>query len=299
MKAIVLTYDKYIKFAEHMIHTYEKLWPSHPFIFRVPYGNYPKLFPKFRNRVEFLQMDCALTNYPNETDTETETDTGTKPVNPIRETVLTLLRDLPDEEWIFWCMDDKYIIRIWEEEANDIYDFVIKNNEPNLLVVNFMRRRSDGYFKTNKHIREGIKILTPNGQILRETSLETSLPDLWSHQFIRVKGLRRIFESFPDRPFKAKEMDSFKHFKEAGERQLIVENNLVVVGESTSRGEITENCAASFRRWRMKLPKDMIVSKKYMVYGTLPYRWIGFQFTLPPFLNRCLTDVTRWYWRNI
>ncbi len=37
MKAIVLTFDKYMIFTDHMILTYQKLWPNNPFIFKIPY----------------------------------------------------------------------------------------------------------------------------------------------------------------------------------------------------------------------------------------------------------------------
>ncbi|MEG3437052.1 hypothetical protein V0288_07970 [Pannus brasiliensis CCIBt3594] len=295
MKAIVLTYDKYMKFAEHTIYTYQKFWPSHPFTFRVPYGENPLDRSRFGDRVELVQMDCARALSP------AEIEKSPKLFNPIKETVLTLLKDLPDEEWIFWCMDDRYIMRIQEDKVNDIHDFVIDHAGPDVLVVNYARNRAGGYFKSDKYIKEGVEILTPKGQILRETvySDGTYLPDTWSHQFIRVKGIRRIFESFPDRPFVAKTMDSFDLPKLPGEKQLMVENNLVVFGESTSRGEITENCVASFKRWKMELPSNMTISSKYHVIGELPYQWMGVTFTLPRGVKRRLTDVTRWYWRNI
>jgi len=280
MKAIVLTCDKYIKFADHMIYTYQKLWSSNPFTFRVPYGDYPENLAKYGDKVELIPMDCSK----------------------IKDTVLNLLKDLPDEEWIYWCMDDRYLIRIQEEAANDIYNFVINNADSDLIAVLFVRNRKGGYFKSDKFIQEGVKILTPKKQVvLRETvfSQADTLPDVWSHQFMKVKALRRIFESFPDRPFVAKEMDSFKHTKLVGERQLIVENNIAVYGESTSRGEITENCAASFKRWGMELPTNMNISKTYQVIGEIPYQWLGLKITPPPRVKQFLTDVTRWYWRNV
>ncbi len=296
MKAIVLTCDKYIKFADHMIYTYQKLWPSNPFTFRVPYDNYPENLAKYGDKVELIPMDSAKVIHP------IETEKGTKQVSLIRDTVLNLLKDLPDEEWIYWCMDDRYLIRIQEEAANDIYNFVINNTESDLLTVLCLRHLKGGYFKSDKFIQEGVKILTPKKQVvLRETvfSQADTLPDLWSHQFIKVKALRRVFESFPDRPFVAKEMDSFRITKLVGERQLIVDKNIAVYGESTSRGEITENCAASFKRWGMELPTNMNISKKYHVVGELPYQWLGLKITPPPRVKRFLTDVTRWYWRNV
>ena len=74
MKAIVLTCDKYIKFADHMIYTYQKWWPSNPFTFRVPYGDYPENLAKYGDKVQLIPMDCSQ----------------------IRDTVLNLLKDLPD-----------------------------------------------------------------------------------------------------------------------------------------------------------------------------------------------------------
>ena len=39
MKAIVLTCDRYRAITEHMVLQYERLWPDHPFVFRIPYQN--------------------------------------------------------------------------------------------------------------------------------------------------------------------------------------------------------------------------------------------------------------------
>src|SRR5437016_2587497 len=52
MKAIVLTCDRYRAVTEHMILQYEKLWPDHPFVFRVPYQ---KLQGAPGNRAEYVQ----------------------------------------------------------------------------------------------------------------------------------------------------------------------------------------------------------------------------------------------------
>ncbi len=94
-------------------------------------------------------------------------------------------------------------------------------------------------------------------------------------------------------------MDSFRITKLVGERQLIVDKNIAVYGESTSRGEITENCAASFKPWGMELPTNMNISKKYHIIGELPYQLLGLKITPPARVKRFLTDVTRWYWRNV
>ena len=87
IKAIVLTYDKYHSFAEHMVFCYEKLWPKHPYIFQVPYQQIPPTLPT--SKVQYHR--CPL---------------------DIKGTVLTLLDGLDDEEMIYWCIDDKYPIKL-------------------------------------------------------------------------------------------------------------------------------------------------------------------------------------------
>jgi len=86
LKAIVLSCDRYRAITEHMILQYERLWPDHPFVFRIPYQ---------RAR----GLDTKRTTYR-----QTPED--------IKGTVLHLVADLDDEEWIYWCVDDKYPIQL-------------------------------------------------------------------------------------------------------------------------------------------------------------------------------------------
>ena len=66
MKAIIVSYDKYLRFANHTISRYQKQWPSNPFIFRVPYGEAKNLldFTKYGNKVKLVQTDGAKVTYP-------------------------------------------------------------------------------------------------------------------------------------------------------------------------------------------------------------------------------------------
>src|SRR5438128_8210158 len=86
IKALVLTWDPNRPIARHMILQYEKLWPSHPFVFHIPYQRDP-------------DRDDERTRYIE------------SPTN-IKLTVMRLLRDLDDEEWVYWCMDDRYPVRL-------------------------------------------------------------------------------------------------------------------------------------------------------------------------------------------
>lgn len=270
MKAVVLTCDKYIKLAEHTILTYEKLWKNNPFTFRVPYNsNYPNfLKEKYGEKIELVKTE-----------------------SPIKQTVLTLLADLDDEEWIYWCMDDRYLVRIKDRIAQDIYNLITTIKEPEICCILLILPEKHVKFKL---IKEDIKIVTPNGFSLFKTSRKS----LWRPQFLRVKVIRRLFSGFPDYDFAAKEMDSFTKNTVKEEKCYVPEKNLVVVGESTHRGELTENCASSFKKFGLEIPKQFNITKKYMLQGELPYQFLGFEFTLPQQINWFINSLNRWYWRN-
>ncbi|MDA1302340.1 MAG: hypothetical protein O2868_20005 [Proteobacteria bacterium] len=87
MKAIVLSCDKYHAFARHMILRYDKLWPGHPFTFRVPYQD--------ASGDHLLAMRASSRVEPRPAATM------------IKPTLLSLIDDLDDAEWVYWCIDDK------------------------------------------------------------------------------------------------------------------------------------------------------------------------------------------------
>ena len=86
-----------------MIQCYNELWPDHPFTFRIPYQHTDRI-------ISSSQREYIKTS------------------KDIRDTVLTLLEDIDNEEWIYWCIDDKYPIRLEIQKIEKIYDS-IKNHE--------------------------------------------------------------------------------------------------------------------------------------------------------------------------
>ena len=277
MKAVVLTCDKYMAFADHTIQTYENLWKNNNFVYRVPYNsNYPEFMKqKYGDKIEFVKTEF-----------------------PIKATVLSLLEELDDNEWIYWCMDDRYLVRIKHKITQEIYELVKTIEDPN--ICSFLVIAVEPYFHTDKYLKKDSKLLTKSGFAFYETIFTDSrrLMSCWRPQFIRVKVLRRLFESFPDYDFVAKEMNNFPKKKLEGEKFYVPEQNLVVVGESTHRGELTENCASSFKKLGLEIPQNFKLTKKYMVKGELPLELAGLEFTLPTRLQRFFTSVNRWYWRQ-
>ena len=92
MKALVLTFDKYKPFAQHMIMCYEEMWPNNPFTFRIPYQSdevKEDYVQKFGKKVELIKSPSGIV-----------------------DTMFALSDDLDENEWVYWCMDDRYPIQI-------------------------------------------------------------------------------------------------------------------------------------------------------------------------------------------
>ncbi len=101
IKAIVLSCDRYRPIAEHMMLQYERLWPEHPFVFHIPYQN---LAGQESERTRYFET-------PEE----------------IRPTVLQLLAGIDDEEWVYWCVDDKYPIQLVTGKIDELITDAMKS----------------------------------------------------------------------------------------------------------------------------------------------------------------------------
>src|SRR5207247_2513103 len=100
IKAIVLTCDRYRAITRHLVFQYDRLWPDHPFVFHVPYQ---ELGGTDTNRVKY---------FPSPSD--------------IKGTVLHLLADIDDEEWIYWSVDDKYPIQLPTEKVTSLISHAMR-----------------------------------------------------------------------------------------------------------------------------------------------------------------------------
>jgi len=223
LKAIVLTCDRYQAITEHMILQYERLWPDHPFVFQIPYQH-------------VRSAGTEKTNY-------------SKAPEDIKGTVLHLLADLDDEEWIYWCVDDKYPIRLVTGKIMDLITRAVSSPEMSGLL--FCRCRVT--LNSPKLALYPKEIVNPSGDILFERK---AWYQIWLHQLLKVKVLRYLFAHIPDRIPSAKEMDELKNgiVKPPDLRLFVTKENFAVFGESTTRGLITQNCYESIRASQIELP---------------------------------------------
>lgn len=214
MKAIVLTYDQNKSLTENMISCYENAWPEHPFTFRIPYQ---------------LSERCVALNKCEYIKTPPE----------IKRTVLTLLHDLDEEEWVYWCIDDKFPIQLDLPYINYVYQSILHKSFESVSGVLFCRARK----MLNPAYLTGNWLLSKTYVFLVRKGYE----QIWIHQFLKVKVLRHLFSGFPEVIENAMDMDGFKDSMNKPPEQilLVTENNHAVFGESTVSGVLTENCLKS------------------------------------------------------
>lgn len=223
MKAIVLTYDRHRVMTLHMIAQYARLWPDHPFVFRIPFQT--EAGPNSA-REEYRQ---APSDIPG--------------------TVLALIEDLPDDEWIYWCADDKYPIQLRPRNFSSAFAQVERHQDISGLLCCRCRVTLDDPALS---LVPGERNLA-GGEVILERK---RWYQIWIHQYLRVKVLRYFFTHMPKDIPNAKVMDELKNeiAKPDDLKLYVTKNNYAVFGESTQRGQITANCFESIHATKLELP---------------------------------------------
>src|SRR5213595_2808537 len=177
MKAIVLTFDRHRAITQHLMLQYQRLWPDHPFRFRIPYQ---QLRGADSERAEYIESPPEIT-----------------------ATVLRLIEDIEDEEWVYWCSDDKYPIRLIVEKVKELLNYALTASEISGLLFCRTRvtlDRPELALHSNRRV-------TPAGDILLERK---AWYQIWIHQFLRGMVLRFLFYQLPAQVVSAKLMDALK-----------------------------------------------------------------------------------------
>ena len=232
--APVLTFDRNAVVTRHMVARYEALWPGHPFTFRIPYQDRAAVSEQPR---------CELVESPPD----------------IQGSMRALLAGLDDDAWIYWCIDDKYPVRLDLERIEPLVAAIRDGVPSEIAGVLFCRAR--------RMLEPAF--LTDDRRSLGNQSLigRRSYHQIWIHQFLRVRVLRTLFASFPEVLASPRLMDDMiETLGKPGDLGLFVtETSLAAFGESTTRGVLTRNCLASMVRhgfpvpsWQPDRPADAI-----------------------------------------
>lgn len=246
MKAIVLTYDKYHPIADHMIECYDELWPDNPFIFRIPYQNYPyALKDKYGDKVELVRTSSNIVL-----------------------TMKKLLDDIEDDEWVYWCMDDRYPIDINRTKLVSVYEWISTIEDTSIVGINFTYKLKDWDKNVNKDRKFIIKDIGG-----RKYYKIDNYRIIWFHQFMRAKSLKYLFRNIPENIASAKEMDHYKDELDLPSeyRRFVCKNRFAYYGESSNRGMITMNCLNSMKRHGLEVPSNFKLLGREIYKGTEKY----------------------------
>lgn len=244
--AIVLTCQRYAPLTEHMIDAYGEVWPDHPFLFRLPDGHATR---------EVAARRPALVELVATAEGEGR--------GRFRAAVLGLLAGLDDDAWVYWCIDDKYPMWLDLPVVRSLAAG-LEAQPPAVAGLSFTRRSSRNRGTPETHRCGALTF-----------HRRTDYKQIWLHQFLRAKVLRRLFEGFPEVIPSAKEMDELhaRASLPADHARYEIDRNAAIFGESTHRGMITANCAESLRRHR-GVPEGFAVCPHRLVIGRRPH-WIA------------------------
>lgn len=243
--AIVMTCQRYIPMTEHMIDRYDAAWPGHPFEFRVPDGEAARgLERRHRDRVVLVPTGEGEAR------------------GRFRAAVLGLLDGVGDDDWVYWCIDDKYVAWIDRRLAEQVAATLPAITDTAVSGLSFARTRNLAAIRSRHDAWRCGGLAFDRRHDYRQ---------IWLHQFLRAKVLRALFGGFPEQIASAKDMDDLhrRAVLPADHRLYVLDRNAVVFGESTSRGRLTANCAASMRRGR-GLPEGFEVDRRRMFIGRRP-----------------------------
>lgn len=225
-----------------MMHTYGMLWPDHSFVFRVPYQTYPiELKEKYGARIELVQSK--------------------KDIVP---TLHTLLEGIDDEEWIYWCIDDRYPIFLDTEALSGISRWIATANIPDVAGIGFTYNGRD-WSSANISQKE-YAIKDDKRRIYYRL---TNYKVIWFHQFMRAKVLRGLAKNFPEGIRNAKEMDGYKDEAVLPEtyKRYLLKKRLAAFGESSNRGMLTRNCLESMQKLKISIPDDFEILNREIYKG--------------------------------
>jgi hypothetical protein len=273
VKGIVLSFDLHLEIANLLVETYNRLWPDCRFQFRIPFTERdPRSIFRARN-IEFI---------------------ATRP--DIRSTMEGLLRDLPEDEFVFWCIDDRYPIEIFEPTVlRAVRDFVSQEARDfdsikltDLTVEGIQGKLDRRLFSLRQWLRSIRSDSQPVGndrtwRQREEAGAREPAFTLAGQHFFRQLGhpkngfympqfttpafLKRFFlTSALPLNYGIREFHQFLISTNFPHTSYFPNKFLLSVGESTFRGELSIVCYQQMLKFGVVPPKIEIV-KDYKVYS--------------------------------
>jgi len=223
MKAIVLSYDDRAPYVDLVLSSYKNKWRECPLQFVIPYNEH---LPYHRNKHSAL--NCKFVKTPKS----------------VKQTMIKLLEDVDDDEFVYWCLDDIYPCKEFQaNEVNSAYRFALAN--PNVGAIRLFRPPGVGRSRAFQTIGK------------TQYTRGFSHAGFWFHYFIRKQCLLPVFTHHT--------VDDDTSINVLGPNRqriglkydiLFPVQNLATFGETTrGRKRITKNCHEDMKRYGIKPPE--------------------------------------------
>ena len=270
MKAVVLSFDPHLEIANLVVESYNRFWPDCPLQFRIPFTERDPMSIFRAPNVEFIR---------------------TPP--DIRSTMENLLRDLPEHEFVFWCVDDRYPIAINDLKLlRAIYDFAAENSADidSIKLTDLTVDGVQGVIGKTPRLSL-LKKLKPEKQNVswRKTEEDTAREPAFAiagqlffrqlghpkngfymPQFATPAFLKKFFfDPILSSTYGIREFHDFLLGATFEHRSFFPDRFLVSVGESTFAGKLSAACHAQMLKLGLTPPQIEIVND-YKIYSDRP-----------------------------
>lgn len=229
MKAIVLTFDPQIGFVELLHKQYSLFWPSCPLHFVLSY-----------NSDETIVKTPYLLHQPN--------IEFRKSKNSIRSSMEVLLDGCGENEWVYWCIDDRYPYRAHFPAALPAVYTAIRCGElDSIPAVKLTRWRET--ITSQFRVIGGAKFFHQSNH---------GLCGFWHHHFLRAGILRKVFLSHGiGDDWGIREINVFNH-KHAPVNNLngsiVPDPNIIDFAEPCIKGQLTANAVRDMKTHGCSIP---------------------------------------------
>jgi hypothetical protein len=240
VQSIVLTFDRQLEVANLVVESYNRLWPDCPLVFRIPY----------QERAVGDLFGAANVCF-------------VKAPSSIRATMEHLLQGCADEEFVYWCVDDRFPVRILDPDTlHGAYDVM---SQGDLAIdalrmggLSLMARRQGAQDETRPLVIGKARFFRQRGNMQF---------GFYMPQFVRAGVLREYFlHSDLTVDYGIREFHAWLEGQCVRHRIYTPERFVIQLGESTRRGALTPNCLA--RMVAMGLPRpDLPVCDRDISYG--------------------------------
>ena len=242
MKALVLTYDKRFEFSELVVKSYAKLAPAHKLEFIIPYNDTKPAYASEHKNIKWVKTDPS-----------------------IKKTMAALLKGIPDEEFVYWCLDDIYPHKIIDLPLfYAMYEHIVAGDIKCDALRFFNHDTLNGpVTSTNTQIRDMVFFNT-----------KFSVYGFWFHQFMKSKILKKCF--LTNRIADHYTIEQIGNDRDVNphlyEHNICVpQRYIAILGETTRAANfLTENCVKAFNEYKINYKKDKKIIES--IFNNRPIR---------------------------